>query len=318
MVGCPIDGARCHRHSRNGKSDLRMLCTWGSQPDNNRSFALPAGCCAVVRPSATSDLLDAPAGDGSMPIEQFPHKRNCQAHSVDHWLAEQPRAWAWGSPRAHLLEQHGYIVGPIRSLPPAPEQPSQALAALSSLGWSSPSLPGSLLPRLRTVVVLHVRHPLETLVSHYYCVSSARTCPRRVKLAEGGAQGLLAPKFTRHTEVLLLQADSMARRRVGRRLCALWSPFARRLHPDQSRIHRAPQTGTSTDDPRRRRIRTAVRNAPPHPPARGSAGACALQKRSTCAPCAAHPGPALAPRTSRLSTRQRRPSLRRHRGRWRR
>lgn len=179
MVGCPTDGARCHRHGRNGKSDLRMLCTWGSQPDNNRSFALPAGCCAVVRPSATSDLLDAPAGDGSMPIEQFPHKRNCQAHSVDHWLAEQPRAWAWGSPRAHLLEQHGYIVGPIRSLPPAPEQPSQALAALSSLGWSSPSLPGSLLPRLRTVVVLHVRHPLETLVSHYYCVSSARTCPRR-------------------------------------------------------------------------------------------------------------------------------------------
>jgi hypothetical protein len=124
-------------------------------------------------------LLDAPAGDGSTPIEQFPHKRNCQARSVDHWLAEQPRAWAWGSPRAHLLEQHGYIVGPIRSLPPAPEQPSQALAALSSLGWSSPSLPGSLLPRLRTVVVLHVRHPVETLVSHYYCVSSARTCPRR-------------------------------------------------------------------------------------------------------------------------------------------
>lgn len=179
MVGCPTDGARCHRHGRNGKSDLRMLCTWGSQPDNNRSFALPAGCCAVVRPSATSDLLDGPAGDGSTPIEQFPHKRNCQARSVDHWLAEQPRAWAWGSPRAHLLEQHGYIVGPIRSLPPAPEQPSQALAALSSLGWSSPSLPGSLLPRLRTVVVLHVRHPVETLVSHYYCVSSARTCPRR-------------------------------------------------------------------------------------------------------------------------------------------
>ena len=185
IVGCPTNGARCHRHGRNGKSDLRMLCTWGSQPDNNRSFALPAGCCAVVRPSATSDLLDAPAGDGSTPVEQFPHKRDCQARSVDDWLAEQPRAWAWGPPRAHLLEQHGYIVGPIRSLPPAPEQPSQAsqafqaLAALCSLGWSSPSYPGSPLPRLRTVVVLHVRHPLETLVSHYYCVSSARTCPRR-------------------------------------------------------------------------------------------------------------------------------------------
>jgi len=140
-------------------------------------------------------LLDAPAGDGSMPIEQFPHKRNCQARSVDHWLAEQPRAWAWGSPRAHLLEQHGYIVGPIRSLPPAPEQPSQALAALSSLGWSSPSLPGSLLPRLRTVVVLHVRHPVETLVSHYYCVSSARTCPRRHAL-RGAATDRLTDRAT--------------------------------------------------------------------------------------------------------------------------
>ena len=105
MVGCPTDGARCHRHGRNGKSDLRMLCAWGSQPDNNRSFALPAGCCAVARPSATSDLLDAPsAGDGSTPVEQFPHKRDCQARSVDDWLAEQPRAWAWGPPRAHLLE----------------------------------------------------------------------------------------------------------------------------------------------------------------------------------------------------------------------
>ena len=38
-------------------------------------------------------------------------------------------------------------------------------------------------------------------------------------------------------------------------------------------------------------------------------------RRSTCA---AHPGPALAPRASHLSTRRRRPFLRRHRGRWRR
>ena len=194
-IGCPGAGTRCHRHGHRRAARKTSLCSWSSTA--NRTFAVPSACCDSVRPLNASDLLEAPytRGEAASP-EMF--RGACTAAAVQSWLSTRSRAWAADRPG---LEDHGHLTGPIRVLPPINQtQDTSAkrvadkalLASLVSLAWTSRAseqaaigrLPLAL-PRLAfpsVVVLMHRRHPVESLISHIFCISSARVCPRRAAL----------------------------------------------------------------------------------------------------------------------------------------
>ena len=125
------------------------------------------------------------------------------------WLEERPQQWLWtlsnssttsGQGRAHrlatALRSSGFVHGPSRLLPRVTsDKGATAPSALSSLWLPSQRLPDDarlsrlttlglpIYPGVRTgfatVIILHTRHPIEAMVSHYYCVALATVCPRR-------------------------------------------------------------------------------------------------------------------------------------------
>ena len=59
------------------------------------------------------------------------------------------------------------------------------------------------------VVVVHTRHPIEALVSHYYCVSDARVCPRRAAFyqnSSASSSAIASRAAARPTALLALAA----------------------------------------------------------------------------------------------------------------
>ena len=83
--------------------------------------------------------------------------------SVGQHLNEQPWAWLRQATWNVTSLRDEYLLGPLRLVE----------GATLHNHWSPP-------PTLATrVVVLHARHPIESIVSHYYCVSDASVCPKR-------------------------------------------------------------------------------------------------------------------------------------------
>lgn len=126
-----------------------------------------------------------------------PFPLTCAHHRAHRWLFQRPRAWLWAT-QSSALEAFGFVIGPIRTLP---EPVANVMVnttstitdlsdALSLLAWQQ--LPGGrgesavqilplprVAPSIRCSLILHVRHPLEAMVSHFFCVTDATICPRR-------------------------------------------------------------------------------------------------------------------------------------------
>ena len=85
--------------------------------------------------------------------------------------------WVWGSNLSKRLAvavlERGFVHGPVRRLP-------QSIGADLMF-----PVPLWLRSKLKQSVILHTRHPLEALVSHYYCVTSESVCPKRRRPGAG-------------------------------------------------------------------------------------------------------------------------------------
>ena len=198
-VSCPpLWGGKqkCQRKRRGPKGAGLKRCTWQSQA--SQIFRLPPACCDSLDPAEGSELLDEPPstlGLATAAAERFsaPEGATC-AHrraEADEWFARRPRHWMRQGTtlrrlqRADLamratsgtvqpaLRSAGFVHGPQRQLPTA----SGATAALSLRVAFSAHVTS-------TVVLLHTRHPIEAMVSHYFCVSNQTVCPRRHALLE--------------------------------------------------------------------------------------------------------------------------------------
>ena len=142
----------------------------------------------------------------------------------------------------------GFIHGPVRLLPrPSDANTTAATTTTTSIttAWptkqhhsnrpSSPSSrpsppfsrPSSPLQPLgaadgvhrgmSTLLILHTRHPIETLVSHYYCVSSRAVCPKRhagmqatrqARAGGGGVTNLTSSPRDGHSSARLYLSDA--------------------------------------------------------------------------------------------------------------
>ena len=92
------------------------------------------------------------------------------------------------------LRAAGFVHGPQRQLP----------SLLLTAGGSQADLRAAFHHVTRTVVVLHTRHPLEAMISHYFCVSNHSVCPRRHALLRA------ANRSTHSSDPTTLHAASSA------------------------------------------------------------------------------------------------------------
>ena len=152
-------------------TDVRHRCDVGSRFGRvvkGHSWVIPRACCNTVRPIEThGDMLDVPAASSnnqrSDSLASAAARAECTMRSVGQHLNEQP--WAWLRQATWNVTSYGTstLLGPLRLVE----------GATLHNHWSPP-------PTLATrVVVLHARHPIESIVSHYYCVSDASVCPKR-------------------------------------------------------------------------------------------------------------------------------------------
>lgn len=217
-VGCPTtSGPRCHRHGP--RKAHGFVCTW--EPQFNHSFAVKSSCCNVLRPAAASDLLDDPDLLANTNAEYYSDIcSTTRATGMEPWLSKRPQSWAWAA-SGRDLNASGFVVGPIRVLPSIahalrPRLASSsggtshgpralaALASLHSLAWATSPSPSSRAP----TIVLHMRHPVEMLVSHVFCITSPRVCPRRHALlaaanrSRGGASSSSASSTSTSARVV--------------------------------------------------------------------------------------------------------------------
>lgn len=191
-VGCaPRFGGR-KRCSHARKQGGQRSCVWQAQAA--ATLRLPPALCDIVAPRSTSSLLDEPASlppsatAGAQPSVGYLQDGSAQSEASRDaarlWLAQGgPAAWLASQPTgsnastisstaAVGMHSAGVVRGPLRQ---APEDVA---------GWAA----GATAPGRRLLLLLHTRHPIEAMVSHYFCVSDARVCPRRA-LLKGGSGG---------------------------------------------------------------------------------------------------------------------------------
>jgi len=196
-VGCAprFGGRKKCSHARKGG---QRSCVWQAQAA--ATLRLPRALCDVVAPRKISSLLDEPASrPPSATAGAQPSIGYLDGHAHDHkaaklWLAQGgPAAWLASQPTgtnasmitsaaADGMRSAGVVRGPLRQ---APEDVAR---------WAA----GATAPGRRLLLLLHTRHPIEAMVSHYFCVSDARVCPRRALLKGGhgggnGTTGALPP-----------------------------------------------------------------------------------------------------------------------------
>lgn len=229
-VGCaPRFGGR-KRCSHARKQGGQRSCVWQAQAA--ATLRLPPSLCDAVAPRVGSSLLDEPASlhpratAGAQPSIGYLQEVDGHAHdrgAARLWLAQGgPAAWLasqqTGTNASHLvpavavgMRSAGVARGPLRQ---APEDVA---------GW----VHGAGAPGRQLLLLLHTRHPIEAMVSHYFCVSDARVCPRRALLKGGGGSvgpnnGTTAPPSDSADEYFALEMAREAWQRERRK--AEWPP----------------------------------------------------------------------------------------------
>ena len=220
--------ALCHVKTTRYRCAHSLAVACGARHERRRAVhvsRLTPACCNIAAPTSTSDLLDEPLSatnrtrvSASASAAIFSAEARCISSSSEaaravQWLDSTPQRWPAAehatlngtytqssrSLRAvmRVLSTRGYVLGPVRVLPIRqpindPLRPSGSAsiaAALGALGALGPARTA-----MRSMIV-HTRHPIETLVSHFFCVVHAHVCPRRHALKSAATPATLSTPY---------------------------------------------------------------------------------------------------------------------------
>ena len=243
--------AVCHLRTTRYRCAHSHTLSCGSRRVHHIARFLPH-CCDVFNQGGPSEVLNEPMASASARGAARSCTAD-SAYNAAHWLSTEPQRWLWGKRGAALqlyidynaskntvpatarpalgqplsrtiMRATGFVNGPLRLADSAARRRQAILHAMHPradfyLYTSTPTPPRPLASLegihlgFANVLLLHTRHPVESIVSHFYCVSSARICPRRHALAKG-AQSHHLPKGAQHPahEPLILGAATASHR----------------------------------------------------------------------------------------------------------
>mmetsp|Transcript_16507 Transcript_16507/g.37781 ORF Transcript_16507/g.37781 Transcript_16507/m.37781 type:complete len:274 (+) Transcript_16507:207-1028(+) len=214
-IACPARWGgkqRCQRKQRrSGAASQLKRCTL--QPQAAQIFRLPSACCDSLDPADRSELLDEPSNGFPhlsrvmRPPKTYPtlDGQSCEGRQryAEAWLSKQPRDFLWqgrhlqslqqlpsGGSAMRVTSQHfvwtenttiaqalravGFVHGPQRQLPLLYTRSDKPTFRQLAFNFRIAA----------TVVLLHTRHPIEAMISHYFCVANQTVCPRRYALLD--------------------------------------------------------------------------------------------------------------------------------------
>ena len=203
-IGCaPRWGgqARCHGPA--------PRCSW--IPQAGLTSRLMPTCCDAIDAPNSSELLEEPSSAPAAPHRQIDvqprdDSLRCERRepsalvAARRWLDERPRQWLWQrrAGDGHLPERladairhGGFVAGPNRLHPISTEPthtPMVVVAAQSAAPLPLGPMDG-VHPGFANVLILHTRHPLEALISHYFCLALPHVCPKRHASTRGRRAG---------------------------------------------------------------------------------------------------------------------------------